>query len=345
MIIGWDIGIKNLSYCLIRPIYVDKDKDKDRETKESDYDETKCFIFNNNKYEIYDWGIINIMDQVHHHFENEGEIILNNRPKFKCNLLNLKGKRCHKNAIYCKEETNNNEYYGFCENHFRKQKYNRLPKVESKSTCYWIKEERTKNEENVILTCDKKGVFALKNNVYITYCTKHKNDLLKNNKISEDSILKIKTVKKTTSINLTVLGESLFKQLKQNNNVLLGDIVLLENQPVLKNPTMKSVQMLVYSYYIMNGIMDNSKNVKTIQCYNANKKTELIHKMSSKDKEIINHKIKDIKNKYNRNKKTAIYLVEIILKDNKKWFDYFKDHKKKDDLADSLLMSLHYLTK
>ncbi|MEC8542095.1 MAG: hypothetical protein VXY89_00890, partial [SAR324 cluster bacterium] len=41
----------------------------------------------------------------------------------------------------------------------------------------------------------------------------------------------------------------------------LSDIkhVLIENQPALKNPTMKSVQMIIYTFFIMNGIMnDNS---------------------------------------------------------------------------------------
>ena len=339
MIIGWDIGIKNLAYCLIRHI------DEDNNHKVNDYNEKHCFIFNNKKYEICDWGIINIMDQVHQHLENDGEIILTNRPKLKCKLCISKGGKYLKNAVYCKEETNNNEYYGLCANHFKKLNYIRLPKVEPKSTCYWCKEDTHDKDNKMLLTCDKKGVFTLKNNVYITYCTKHKNELLKNKTINDTDILKIKNIKKTTSINLTILGESLFKQLKQNDNLLLGETVLLENQPVLKNPTMKSVQMFVYSYYILNGIMDTTKNVKTIQCYNANKKTELIHKISPSDKKDIEHKIKDVKNKYTKNKKTAIYLVEIILKDNHKWFSYFKDHKKKDDLADSLLMSLHYLTK
>ena len=48
---------------------------------------------------------------------------------------------------------------------------------------------------------------------------------------------------------------------------------------------------------------------------------------------------------YQKNKKMAIMMVESILKNNDKWLAFFKGHPKKDDLADSLLMSLHYFEK
>ena len=38
-------------------------------------------------------------------------------------------------------------------------------------------------------------------------------------------------------------------------------------------------------------------------------------------------------------------MVETVLKENTKWLDFFKGHTKKDDLADSLLMTLHYFEK
>ena len=38
-------------------------------------------------------------------------------------------------------------------------------------------------------------------------------------------------------------------------------------------------------------------------------------------------------------------MVETVLKENTKWLDFFKGHPKKDDLADSLLMTLHYFEK
>jgi hypothetical protein len=41
----------------------------------------------------------------------------------------------------------------------------------------------------------------------------------------------------------------------------------------------------------------------------------------------------------------AIMMVESILQNNSKWLSFFKGHPKQDDLADSLLMTLHYFEK
>ena len=47
------------------------------------------------------------------------------------------------------------------------------------------------------------------------------------------------------------------------------DYILIENQPVLKNPTMKSVQMILYSYFLINGVIKNTvKEIKFISARN-----------------------------------------------------------------------------
>ena len=51
------------------------------------------------------------------------------------------------------------------------------------------------------------------------------------------------------------LGKSIVKKLNEKTNFLHVDQVCIENQPALKNPTMKSVQMILYSYFLMNGSM------------------------------------------------------------------------------------------
>jgi hypothetical protein len=52
-----------------------------------------------------------------------------------------------------------------------------------------------------------------------------------------------------------------------------------------------------------------------------------------------------VNNPYQKNKKLSIHIVEYLLKDNKKLLDFFNGNNKKDDLADSLLMTLHYFEK
>lgn len=77
---------------------------------------------------------------------------------------------------------------------------------------------------------------------------KSKGDLLK--KISElysIPILKVK-VKKAVDTELTVLHDGIRRfVLQHKDSFSLANEILLENQPVLKNPTMKSVQILLFA--------------------------------------------------------------------------------------------------
>ena len=72
-----------------------------------------------------------------------------------------------------------------------------------------------------------------------------------------------KTEKK--KYNLLKVGKSLFEQLDDKKKTSFNEIdyVLIENQPCLKNPKMKSIQMMLYSYFIMRGLIDCNMN-KTI---------------------------------------------------------------------------------
>ena len=159
---------------------------------------------------------------------------------------------------------------------------------------------------------------------------------------------------KATSIHLTKLAISLYKLLDAVPNILNVKCVLLENQPVLKNPTMKTVQILLYSYYVIRGISDYKKQklekpIETIKCYSANQKNKLVSLLDEEQQTYIKDVLKQVKNKYTRNKKESIMITERILSHkmgaSTKWKDVFNSSKKKDDLADSLLMTLHYLLK
>jgi hypothetical protein len=162
------------------------------------------------------------------------------------------------------------------------------------------------------------------------------------------------------------LGIALFQELDKIEETILDTfIILLENQPVLKNPTMKSMQMFLYSYYLIR-LLDKNKNSnnsnnsntivnnlnttsilndKKIQCYCASKKLDLIKFLPENDQKRIIEYIDTVNSGYQKNKKMAIMMAETLLKENTKWLDFFKGHPKKDDLADSLLMILHYFEK
>ena len=140
---------------------------------------------------------------------------------------------------------------------------------------------------------------------------------------------------------------ALFQELdKIKQHVLAPNIILLENQPVLKNPTMKSMQMFLYSYYLIRHLdLHNGLGDKNLQCYTASKKLDLIKFFPQSEQTRIENILAQVKSGYQKNKKMSILMVEYLLKGNTKWLEFFNKHPKQDDLADSLLMTLHYFEK
>ena len=366
--ISWDIGIKNLAYCSL----------------DSNNSNSTCntIIFNNKNYDITSWADISLVNQIETNMEGTGEVShINNT--LKCSAVNETANKkankkaknnnkidskeseiqsendtiekivCGKTAMYCREETNIDssgtiKYSGLCKTHFKKSGEERMPELSVKQ-C-WDKE------------CSGKPIQVLKAHIYKGYCKKHINEMIKTKIHTTNDFLKINRAKTTSKFDINQLGIALFQELdKIKNTILDASIILLENQPVLKNPTMKSMQMFLYSYYLIriidtnntnssslivnNSNTDSILNNKKIQCYCASKKLDLIKFLSDTEQKRIMDYIDTVNSGYQKNKKMAIMMVESILKNNDKWLAFFKGHPKKDDLADSLLMSLHYFEK
>ena len=112
--------------------------------------------------------------------------------------------------------------------------------------------------------------------------------------------------------------------------------IVIENQPIFKNPKMKTIQMILYSYFLMRGITDKAETqsrTEAIQCFSATNKlkmggAELNVNISTKD--------------YKDRKKASIDLVTQLVANTPNRQNFFASHKKKDDLADSLLQALMY---
>lgn len=106
------------------------------------------------------------------------------------------------------------------------------------------------------------------------------------------------------------------------------DAILIENQPVMKNPVMKSIQMLIYSYFkIMRYQIGSECEIKLVSASSKLK----VEKNSCKDKL-----------SYKEKKELSIKLAEQYL-DGTEWLAKFQIHKKKDDLSDALLYCINYL--
>jgi hypothetical protein len=340
-IIGWDIGIKNLSYCIL-----------DTE-QNANYTYKEYFEFNDNTYYLIDWKVINLIPKL---TRNENEIILKSRyVSNSCNYISINKngieKKCGtKPKFVCWSKDNIYDIKFYCSKH-KKYLLQDLNKDILNQTIF--------NEINEricycsIDNCETSAVYVNAQNQYYGYCRKHYNALIKQGK--ETNLKKIIKEKKADKNDLTLLSEALYKELDKYPQILDAHCVLFENQPVLKNPTMKSMQIFIYGYYMMRGYLQDNKIVNEIHCYNANKKIEMQCFVKPEDLELINADINKLKSKYTRTKKKGIALVEyffinnytnennIDVKESK--IQVFEDKKKRDDLADSLLMTLHYLEK
>jgi len=61
--------------------------------------------------------------------------------------------------------------------------------------------------------------------------------------------------------NRPLLFENIPKKLYEKPQLLDVDLVVIENQPSLKNPQMKSIQMILYSYFLILGkVIGNGDN-------------------------------------------------------------------------------------
>ena len=297
--LGWDVGIKNLAYSLI-------DYNEETQTKE-----------------IIDWGIINLMAEV------------DAEPKHVhlCCESNKKGKKCELKAIYLLQS---DETKGVCKVHQKLLKYAQfkfLDLTQKAICCYETYVKKT----NITKKCEKAAFTTRKDDLTKGYCNQH----LKVVQSQEPfEIYEIKKDKKelVREISILTLSKRLFQHLESLGDILLNvDEIIIENQPVLKNPTMKTIQILLYSYFVMNGIL--KEKVKNINFFSASKKLEAFDDVGNKIFNTLSH----ITNQYQINKKLSVLYTNEMVKNDIKWFKFFNTHSKKDDLADAYLTNCYFI--
>ena len=141
------------------------------------------------------------------------------------------------------------------------------------------------------------------------------------------------------NIDLNQLRLTLVQRLDETINELIKehtiDFVLIENQPVLKNPRMKGLADTLYTWHLIRG-MNDSNNIKSINPVNAS------HKLRAYKKELDKYKGKE---KYNKTKALSIEIANKFLQENnmENWENILTTHDKKDDLCDCLLQGLYWI--
>jgi hypothetical protein len=377
---SWDVGIKNLAYCIIEK--------------------------NSIGFKIIKWDIINLIESTN---------------KICSETLKNKNKICGKKAsffspddvFYCGMHKKNYEpFENGWENKFM------IP-------CNKLKDNTTHKDKNINeicsyifpktqKKCSRIGKFISNNytndhNNY--YCSAH-SKLLITREINEKKLKKIKKIK-ATNTDRQVLGVNMCLKLDSIDNLLDVDEVLIENQPALKGPSMKSIGSFLFEYCIIRGIIDAQTDKTKVKFISASNKLRaadddkinyILNKIDKNDS-IYKLIIKIITKLYNLNEyaeddETRLDFVHIIVtylmnkkkfdmnvknklfdkmnmttsqfvtlvkkleKDNnyytitkllsikytesvidKKWLEYLNKYNKKDDLCDAFLQGYYYIYK
>jgi hypothetical protein len=306
IILSFDVGVINLSYCLLTkkkfikdvlPIEINNLKNNELINEYLDWD-------------IIEWNNIDLTD-----------IIIN---KCDCgNKANLYNIIDDEIKYYCKIHARNiNIQEKIFDDYFIKCDKN-IDKI-----CQY---------KNI---CNKKATY---NNCNSFYCSihaklKHKNDN-KNIEIKEYK------KKKSTSLNFDDVKFKLISELEKRKNLLNANYVVIENQPSFKNPRMKSIASTLYDYYLIRGIIDKQitkSNIIQVKFMSPSNKLKLIN--DNDNKELVKVKNNSESKSYKLTKNLSIKYCSELINHLPNMVTFFNSNKKKDDLADSFLQGIYFYT-
>lgn len=147
---------------------------------------------------------------------------------------------------------------------------------------------------------------------------------------------------KCKHVSLEHITRTLLGKLDEHPEFLEMDYVLIENQPCMKNPMMKNIQIIIYTYFQYKHVHGTSR--PCIQFVSALNKMKLFKGLEYP------RDIESIKNKYSQKKKKAIFMCSHIFENHGDKVcvptdieEYFTTSRKKDDLADAFLYSVWFL--
>lgn len=320
-ICAWDVGIKNLSYCILH--------------------------ITDTKWKILDWDDINI----------------SNIKKHICEGTINKGKKpCTKNSSFMGTDIDGIVHY-LCGTH---------KKIYTPYSDTWEADNFTEYDGSDRCVYETKSVCGKKAHNMVkekTYCKSHKNIILNRVKKST-ALVKIKR-QSCYTVDLQILAETMYSQLDKIDGLTDVDIVRIENQPTMKNPTMKTISSFLFGYFAMK----NTGRIKKIKFISPSIKlklddieTDILIKRALKNEKLVKSAEKVIEKAkldkkpefifsyaigqnreklkleaYDVIKGLAIeYTLFLLEQDaiNKKWVDHLNKFKKKDDLCDSFLHAL-----
>ena len=264
------------------------------------------FTKENNNWKILDWDIIDISE----------------RDAIKCQC-GAKPSFIHLEQYYCKTH---------CKKLEPSKKFEELYiELPEKSKCTF--------EHNGEL-CGRKSTYS---DLKEMYCVTHAKQCYKKyesqNKLTE---YKQKSVKK---LDFDDVRLKLIQKLDERKILLSANVVLIENQPSMKNPVMKSISNTIYTYFLIRGIIDKKHDsaITAVKFMSPSNKLKIV--TDGESKQLVALKGTDESKAYKLTKSLGVKYSRELLAHLPDWINKFNTYKKKDDLADAFLQGAYYYTK
>ena len=264
------------------------------------------------KFKVLQWEIINLQTP-------EAK-----KPAYTCVCLKKNNLVCQKKATWFQMNT----WKTLCQTHHKQLPLETLIEIK-KNTCSHILPQKKER-------CTKKIKYQT-DNPLVGYCEVH-------SKKYPDLNLELVEKSKKAKYDLEETSTNLIKELDKRKELLQSDHILIENQPAFKNPKMKSIQMIVYTYYLLKSkIEPKNKNINI--CFlMANNKLKVKLETEDIKNQIIQTIHSKIKDKYRRHKELSKSYCKWFLEKYQvaSWLSIYEKEKKQDDLADTFLMCIYY---
>jgi hypothetical protein len=271
-----------------------------------------------NSFNIIKWDVINLCGEEMNcncQLIEKVEKVKKNKNGIKKPVVDKVDKLCTKKAVYSK----NQNYY--CKTHVKKQddfiiptsklsinKFKKMKLVELQELCVKYK---------------------------IEYPVGCKKEIMVSKVLSYMQNKFLDTIGKQSANAMTLIdvGIAIRKEMDKLPLMLSVDRIIIENQISPIANRMKTIQGMIAQYFIMN----NKTDIAFISSAN---------KLKAFTKPLVEGEEK-IKTTYAERKQASIDITLNLLENsiNSEFKQFFSTHKKKDDLADSFLQGIWYLTK
>ncbi len=220
----------------------------------------------------------------------------------------------------------------------------RMINIRNEEQCYCkthsakVKIEPTESSHYKCIKCDGISKINILNKEEWSWCEKHEN--LSKKILSQFKAKKI-TGQNCSQQPMQELISELTRKLDENEEFLSVDGVLIENQPALMNPTIKTIASALYTYFIIRGMIDRN-NIGFVKFASPLNKLKVAKNTTKNALD----KAQSEREYYNIEKGLGkIYVCALITPPELKILERIKEinNGKYDDVCDAYLQGFHYI--